>query len=85
MNRVQDEREVLPPNSEITGVATSASVSHGIEVAVEFKPVEHPVEPLDNDRPIQCPLPEPSILNVSSILTFFIIFVLRWMCHFLSR
>ncbi|KAK6947352.1 hypothetical protein RJ641_000825 [Dillenia turbinata] len=41
----------------------SAAAAHGIEVAVEFKPVEHPSEPLDNDRPIQCPLPEPSILN----------------------
>lgn len=63
---VQDEREVTPANSEVAAaVAASATTatSHGIEVAVEFKPVEHPVEPLDNDRPIQCPLPEPSILN----------------------
>ncbi|KAL5561211.1 hypothetical protein UlMin_030958 [Ulmus minor] len=37
--------------------------AQGIEVAVEFKPVEQPNAPLDNDRPIQCPLPEPSILN----------------------
>ncbi|KAK7407114.1 hypothetical protein VNO78_08757 [Psophocarpus tetragonolobus] len=60
-----DEREVMPPNSEAAAaVASSATAtSHGIEVAVEFKPVEHPIEPLDNDRPIQCPLPEPSILN----------------------
>ncbi|OWM64684.1 uncharacterized protein LOC116192738 [Punica granatum] len=57
-------REVLPSNSEIAGSATATTaISHGIEVAVEFKPVEHPIEPLDNDRPIQCPLPEPSILN----------------------
>ncbi|XP_028070447.1 uncharacterized protein LOC114272934 [Camellia sinensis] len=27
-----------------------ASAAHGIEVAVEFKPLEHPIEPLDNDR-----------------------------------
>ncbi|CAL5359483.1 unnamed protein product [Camellia sinensis] len=63
-----DEREVLSPNSEapdaatvITGAALAAA--HGIEVAVEFKPLEHPTEPLDNDRSILCPLPEPSILN----------------------
>lgn len=56
----QDDKEVLAPNPDVT--ATTAS--HGIEVATEFKPVEHPVEPLDNDQPIQCPLPEPSILNV---------------------
>lgn len=47
----------------MTGGASAAA--HGIEVAIEFKPLEHPPEPLDNDRPIQCPLPEPSILNVS--------------------
>ncbi|XAR70697.1 hypothetical protein NMG60_11027647 [Bertholletia excelsa] len=62
-----DEREVLPPNSEATGAATVAGVAsaaaHGIEVAIEFKPLEHPTEPLENDQPIQCPLPEPSILN----------------------
>ncbi|KAF3449637.1 hypothetical protein FNV43_RR10368 [Rhamnella rubrinervis] len=58
-----NEREALPPNSEIAGPATTTAASHGIEVAVEFKPVEHPNEPLDNDRPVQCPLPEPSILN----------------------
>ncbi len=67
-----DEREVLPSNSEVTGAANSVGVAaaaaavvapHGIEVAAEFKPVEHPTEPFDNDRPVQCPLPEPSILN----------------------
>ncbi|KAI4328012.1 hypothetical protein L6164_020409 [Bauhinia variegata] len=61
-----DEREVLPPNSQAAAAAATSvptTITHGIEVAVEFKPVEHPTEPLDNDRPIQCPLPEPSILN----------------------
>ncbi|KAH9606525.1 hypothetical protein KSS87_018915 [Heliosperma pusillum] len=59
-----DEREVLPPNLEAAEVAVSASgVTHGIEVTIEFKPLEHPTEPLDDDRPVQCPLPEPSILN----------------------
>ncbi|XP_058753295.1 uncharacterized protein LOC131626493 [Vicia villosa] len=62
-----DERDVLPANAEaavsVAATAAATATSHGIEVAVEFKPVEHPVEPLDNDRPVQCPLPEPSILN----------------------
>lgn len=62
---------MLPPNSEATGAVTLAgatsATTHGIEIAVEFKPVEHPIEPLDSDRPIQCPLPEPSILNVCVI------------------
>ncbi|KAF2601264.1 hypothetical protein F2Q70_00028406 [Brassica cretica] len=53
-----DMREALPSSTtELVGS------THGIEVATEFKPVEHPIEPLDIDQPIQCPLPEPSILN----------------------
>ncbi|KAL3635797.1 hypothetical protein CASFOL_020344 [Castilleja foliolosa] len=63
-----EQREVLPPRSEVTTgptLASSASASdaHGIDIAVEFKAVERPTEPLDNDQPVQCPLPEPSILN----------------------
>uniref|UniRef100_A0A1J3JBI6 Cystic fibrosis transmembrane conductance regulator n=1 Tax=Noccaea caerulescens TaxID=107243 RepID=A0A1J3JBI6_NOCCA len=60
-----DDKEVLAPNSDVTAATTTTATTatHGIEVATEFKPVEHPVEPLDNDQPIQCPLPEPSILN----------------------
>lgn len=60
-----DESEVLPQNLEVpeANLATSGP-AHGIEVAVEFKPIEHPTEPLDNDEPIECPRPEPSILNV---------------------
>ncbi|KAL1834389.1 hypothetical protein ACET3Z_004040 [Daucus carota] len=62
-----DDRSELHPGTEggdasaLPGAAFA--VGHGIEVAIEFKPVEHPTEPFDNDQPIQCPLPEPSILN----------------------
>ncbi|CAH1453287.1 unnamed protein product [Lactuca virosa] len=63
-----DEREAVAQDTEdieTTGNVTGfmSTSHHGIEVAVEFKPVEHPIEPLDLDQPIQCPLPEPSILN----------------------
>ncbi|GMH28792.1 hypothetical protein Nepgr_030635 [Nepenthes gracilis] len=56
---------VLHPNSEVRAAASVAAsaVPHSIEVAVEFKPVECPTEPLDNDTPVLCPPPEPSILN----------------------
>lgn len=69
---MQDLREVVPPNAEPTTVASvdGDETTHGIEVAVEFKPIEHPTEPLDYDQPIQCPLPEPSILNVSLYIIF---------------
>lgn len=56
---------MFPPNSEATNTIERASSMspHGIEFAVEFKPIEHPTEPLHIDRPIQCPFPEPSVLN----------------------
>nr|GMC50214.1 uncharacterized protein LOC109149345 [Ipomoea batatas]GMC54810.1 uncharacterized protein LOC109149345 [Ipomoea batatas] len=65
---MQDEREASLQNCEAAGASAVAgadltTATHGIELAVEFKPIEHPVEPLNNDSPIQCPLPEPSILN----------------------
>lgn len=60
-----EERQALPPNPEASGATISAlGATHGIEVDIEFKPVEHPIEPLDdNDKPVLCPLPEPNILN----------------------
>ncbi|CAH2059243.1 unnamed protein product [Thlaspi arvense] len=59
-----DERGALPPRPDlVASTNTTTGPTHGIEVSTEFKPVEHPLEPLDNDQPIQCPLPEPSILN----------------------
>ncbi|KAI4303470.1 hypothetical protein MLD38_039094 [Melastoma candidum] len=61
--------DVLPLNIKFTAVAAVATViSHGIEVVVEFKPVEHLIEPHNNDHPIQCPLPEPSILSIARAL-----------------
>ncbi|GAB2284436.1 hypothetical protein Dimus_018889 [Dionaea muscipula] len=64
--KLQDNRPALPPSTGVRDdniIAVASAVTHGIEVAIEFKPVEHPTEPLDNDQPVQCPLPEPSILN----------------------
>lgn len=63
--------ETLTPNMSTGESAPSAvptDTPHGIEVGVEFKPVEHPVEPLNLDQPVKCPLPEPSILHVSHLL-----------------
>ncbi|KAL8216448.1 hypothetical protein R6Q57_023285 [Mikania cordata] len=62
-----DERTMLPQNTEVTEssnvVGATTTIHHGIELAVEFKPVDPPTEPLDPDQPVHCPLPEPSILN----------------------
>lgn len=50
------------------GIASASGNLRGVEVEVveEFKPVEHPSEPVGHDQPVKCPLPEPSILNVSN-------------------
>ncbi|XP_073131798.1 uncharacterized protein [Henckelia pumila] len=65
--RAQSALVETTPTSEATAATTMAAaalgVPHGVEVAIEFKPVERPTEPLDSDQPVQCPLAEPSILN----------------------
>ncbi|GMN38318.1 hypothetical protein TIFTF001_007555 [Ficus carica] len=33
------------------------------EVDFEIWPVEHPMEPPDEDRPVKCPMPESSVIN----------------------
>lgn len=40
----------------------------GEEVDFEIWPVEHPMEPPDEDRPVKCPMPESSVINVSNFL-----------------
>ncbi|XP_020599567.1 uncharacterized protein LOC110038978 [Phalaenopsis equestris] len=37
--------------------------SEWIEFDAEFKPMEHPLEPLEEDQPLQCPIPDSSFLN----------------------
>ena len=38
-----------------------------VEVELDFEiwPVEHPMEPPDEDRPVKCPMPESSVINVT--------------------
>ncbi|CAH8384309.1 unnamed protein product [Eruca vesicaria subsp. sativa] len=60
-----DGKGAFPPNTDLAASLNNlAGSTRGIEVTTEFKPVEHPLEPLDNDQSIQCPLSEPSILYV---------------------
>ena len=37
----------------------------GVENEADFWPVEHPLEPRDEDRPVKCPMPQSSVINVS--------------------
>ncbi|KAK7260555.1 hypothetical protein RIF29_26704 [Crotalaria pallida] len=36
---------------------------HGVEKNTDFWPVEHPMEPPDEDRPVKCPMLESSVVN----------------------
>ncbi|ERN15554.1 uncharacterized protein LOC18443844 [Amborella trichopoda] len=56
-----DERDGSGQNTNVT--SSAAASGHGIEAAFEFKPIEHPIEPPDHDKPVKCPMPEPPILN----------------------
>ncbi|KAJ8509798.1 hypothetical protein OPV22_000232 [Ensete ventricosum] len=57
-----DVRQVLlAPNMDAGG--SSTGTDHEADVNDEFKPIEHPTEPLDHDQPVRCPLPDPSILD----------------------
>lgn len=38
--------------------------------STDFCPVEHPMEPPDEDRPVKCPMPESSVINVSTYMLF---------------
>ncbi|KAF8389661.1 hypothetical protein HHK36_024180 [Tetracentron sinense] len=42
---------------------TGCSGDHGVEANVEFKPIDHPTEPPDEDWPVKCPMPDYSVLN----------------------
>ncbi|ESW30807.1 hypothetical protein PHAVU_002G184100 [Phaseolus vulgaris] len=35
----------------------------GVDKSTDFFPVEHPMEPPDEDRPVKCPMPESSVIN----------------------
>lgn len=41
----------------------TTSIAHGVQVAEEFVPVEHPMEPPEHDQPVRCPPPEPCIIH----------------------
>ncbi|KAJ7514850.1 hypothetical protein O6H91_23G062700 [Diphasiastrum complanatum] len=37
--------------------------SNGVDTLEEFLPVDHPMEPRHNDKPVRCPSPEPCIVH----------------------
>ncbi|ONK77296.1 uncharacterized protein A4U43_C02F5080 [Asparagus officinalis] len=57
-----DARQTLAQNVEVLSPAP-ASTTCGIATSAELKPVEQPIEVVDYDQPVKCPVQEPSILN----------------------
>lgn len=41
-----------------------------VEVDMDFWPVEHPMEPPDEDQPVKCPMPDSSVINVRMFQLF---------------
>ncbi|XP_030508182.2 uncharacterized protein LOC115722935 [Cannabis sativa] len=39
------------------------NINNGVEFEFEIWPVEHPMEPPDEDRPVKCPIPHSSLIN----------------------
>ncbi|XP_043720271.1 uncharacterized protein LOC122667876 isoform X2 [Telopea speciosissima] len=67
-----DKREAkVPLRPEIEEAEVQRGVDmqggHGLELDLEFKPIEHPVEPSDEDRPVKCPMPGSSVSNVERL------------------
>ncbi|KAI5056487.1 hypothetical protein GOP47_0028305 [Adiantum capillus-veneris] len=54
-----------PDEKDITSVKeTQPPINiHAGQVADEFAPVDHPMEPPENDQPVRCPPPEPCIIH----------------------
>ncbi|CAN6478911.1 unnamed protein product [Victoria cruziana] len=58
-----EDKERTAPDGEMVVLVPSFSGVRAMQLGVEFKPIDHPTEPRDNDQPVRCPMPEPSILN----------------------
>ncbi|XP_077230315.1 uncharacterized protein LOC143863518 isoform X2 [Tasmannia lanceolata] len=61
-----DIKESQSPRSDEVGDTVPSGTDgcdHGVELDDEFKPIEHLLEPLDEDRPVKCPMPNSSVLN----------------------
>ncbi|KAL4638035.1 hypothetical protein ACB098_03G088200 [Castanea mollissima] len=41
-----------------------------VEVDMDFWPVEHPMEPPDEDQPVKCPMPDSSVINCEKRISY---------------
>ncbi|KAL8490413.1 hypothetical protein ACS0TY_025572 [Phlomoides rotata] len=50
-------------SSETTEMSEGGGLMFGEESAADFWPVQHPVEPPQGERPVECPMPHSSVIN----------------------
>ncbi|KAJ1430551.1 hypothetical protein SESBI_07692 [Sesbania bispinosa] len=64
-----DEKESEFPLIDDTSATQQSSIimevhhHQGVDKNTDFFPVEHPMEPPDEDRPVKCPMPESSVIS----------------------
>ncbi|KAF5949928.1 hypothetical protein HYC85_011921 [Camellia sinensis] len=63
-----DKKETLIPavvdeSRETRNRGSMDLCQNGVECNTEFGPVEHPIEPPDEDQPVKCPMPDSSVMN----------------------
>ncbi|KAK7319173.1 hypothetical protein RJT34_03891 [Clitoria ternatea] len=66
----EEKESEFPLTDESSGVTQQNSIIkmevhnlQGVDKNTDFCPVEHPMEPPDEDRPVKCPMPESSVIN----------------------
>ncbi|XP_027344250.1 uncharacterized protein LOC113856578 [Abrus precatorius] len=61
----ESEFSLLDESSATQQNSVIMEVHHlqGVDKNTDFCPVEHPMEPPDEDRPVKCPMPESSVIN----------------------
>ncbi|KAJ7555776.1 hypothetical protein O6H91_05G057100 [Diphasiastrum complanatum] len=66
LSRSRSGQPISVEEKQVSGLVKEPSCalsSNGVDPLEEFVPVEHPMEPRHNDKPIRCPLPEPCIVH----------------------
>ncbi|KAJ4745866.1 Cystic fibrosis transmembrane conductance regulator [Rhynchospora pubera] len=67
MEEEEVTKEHVEGESCVDGVVEMENGGAVLEMEIDFKPIEHPPEPPDDDQPIKCPLPDPMSLIVDEV------------------
>ncbi|XAR47993.1 hypothetical protein NMG60_11030658 [Bertholletia excelsa] len=66
-----DKESLIPVVNESRQAKSSDGMDvcqNGAECNTEFRTIEHPIEPLDEDQPVKCPVPDSLHMNFSVCL-----------------